>query len=261
MVFKDTSTKQGLVEDAVYHIFGNSDDHTAEYPLADMARHANRWLDKVFAWITRSDKKWEWDDTNQTDLPIANIDLVSNQQDYGITAAEFLRIRKIDILESNGSSRPLRLFTLEDLRGRADAEFQKTAGTPLYGRIQASSLFLYPKPNYSSTNGIRIFYQRNMTYFVAGDTTKKPGFAEPFHRIISLGMAYEYERTNGLKDKRDEAVKEIGEMKTELIDFYTLRRDTKNTMRPMREDYGQINLARGQGRGGRVNHPDQFNIF
>ena len=237
MQFYDSSGKSGIVDDIFYLIFGDSGDHTADYPLVDIARSVNRWYDKCVSIILQSDDRWEWDDTNKTDLPIARLSLVSGQQDYGVSAATYLKIRKVDIKDANGNSLPLESINLDQLRGRADADFLNTAGTPRYYRLQGNSMFLYPKPNYSRTAsstdwGIRIFHQRNVSYFVSTDTTKIPGFAEMFHRILSLGGAYDYAIAKGLLNAA--ALRgEIEVMKKSLQEFYSSRnKDTKVRIKP-----------------------------
>lgn len=262
MQLNDTSTKQGLYQDACYELFGDSDDHTSEYPLADFVRHINRWYDMVVTKILQSDSRWEWDDTNKTDLPIANISLVSGQQDYGITSATFLKVSRVDCKDANGNSLNLIQFNHNQLRGIGLNSFENTPGTPKHYRKQASSVFLYPAPNYNYTNGLRIFYQRNVDYFVAADTTKVPGFAEPFHRILSLGAAYEYARVNGLMTKATMLMNQIGTkvitrvgtekmtgMLGDLEEFYSSRNADKISMSVNKEDYGQISLGSSPSQG------------
>ena len=88
MVFSDSSTKQGLVEEIDFLLGTDATD----YPTAQKTRNINRWFDRVISLILQADAKWEWDDTNYTDLPIATASLVANQQDYSISGTEFLKI-------------------------------------------------------------------------------------------------------------------------------------------------------------------------
>lgn len=263
MVFSDTSGRTGIVEDTSWLIFGDSEDHISEYPLKDVARNVNRWYDRTVSLILQSDSRWTFDDNNKTDLPIGNVSLVSGQQDYTVSAATFLKIIRIDARDSSGNNVPLQPFTLDQLRGQADADFQSTAGVPQYYRLQGNSVFLYPKPNYSRTAttldwGLRIFYQRNVDYFVYTDTTKVPGFVETFHRLLSLGAAYEYALTNTIKDKLSFLNDEITKMQNDLIDFYSKRNeDDKPALRLRKNDYGEMALRDGMA-GGQDNNPLRF---
>jgi hypothetical protein len=243
MKFYSSSDRAGIVDDIFFLVFGDSSDHSSDYSLADITRNVNRWYDRVVTKILQADNRLEWDDTNKTDLPIARINLVANQQDYGVTAATFLKLHKVDAYDANGNPIPLKQITLDDLRGIADADFESTAGTPRYYRLQGSSIFLYPKPSYSYTQGLRIFYQRNVDYFASTDTTKTPGFAEPFHRILSLGAAYDYAMITGMRDKIQMFRNEIQIIQQDLIDFYSSRNEDKISLSVEHEDYGQSALT------------------
>ena len=259
MVFSNTTTRAGIVEDTSWLIFGDSENHTAEYPLTDVARNVNRHYDIAVSDILRADSRFEWDDNNKTDLPIGRISLVANQQDYGIDGATFLSISKIDIIDANGNWLPLKQINLQQLRSVADAAFESTAGTPKYFRLQANSLFLYPKPNYSYTNGIRIFYQRNVDYFVSTDTTKVPGFAEPYHRLLSIGAALEYALTNNMQQKIRILTDMHEKMRAGMISFYERRNTSdKVSLAVQREDYGEAALGSMQTGGNPFNHTDRF---
>lgn len=269
MQFSDSTNKTGIVEDTSFLLFGDSGDHSADYPLNDVARNANRWYDKVVSKILQVDTRWKFDDANQTDLPIADIDLVANQQDYGVATSTFLKISRIDIKDANGIGINLLPFDRSMLRGVAMAEFLKSAGTPKYYDILASSVFMYPKPSYSLTAGMRIFYQRNVLYFVGTDTTKVPGFATNFHRILSLGAAYEYAFVNGMSDKMKmidlelygDARKQKPGLFDELQEFYARRdEDLKLSMQASKTDYGEIALGQNSSSryGNNTNNPKGF---
>jgi|TARA_R100001530_G_scaffold1410_1_gene2544 hypothetical protein len=243
MVFYDSVNKTGIVSDVFFLLFGTSDDRTADYPLVDIARNVNRHYDNVVTKILRADKRWEWDDTNKTDLPIAGIDLVASQEGYGVTAATFLKIKRIDAKDQDGNAIPLRPFDLDQIPHIGDNEFLNTAGTPRYYRIQGSSVFLYPKPSYASTGGLRVFYQRNVTYFTASSTDTVPGFAENFHRLLSLGAAYDYAIANGLNVKAATFQGMMNELFAEMIEFYAQRLNQKESFSTRKQDYGQIAMT------------------
>lgn len=267
MQFSDTINKTGLVEDCSFVLFGDSGDHTADYPLADLARNINNWYDKVVTAIFKADSMWEWDDSNATDLPIANIDLANGQQDYGVSGLTFLKITRVDVKDSNGNGINLLPVYPGMLRGIALSEYYKVAGIPKVYYPKASSLFLYPAPNYNYTKGLRIFYQRNVSYFVATDTTKVPGFAATYHRILSLGGAYEYALVNGMDDKMALINRELyGDGRTkvglfdELINFYSARNvDQKRSLHLQKSDYGELTLGQGSGnRQSNLQNPKGF---
>src|SRR3990167_7720200 len=98
MVLSVSSGKYGILQRATLLVFGDSTDHTTDYPLADMVSSANVWLQEVTKWIWLTVGTWEFDDSNQTDLPIATTTLVASQQDYSLatTVSELLRVEVKD---------------------------------------------------------------------------------------------------------------------------------------------------------------------
>lgn len=248
MQFYDSTNKTGIVNDAYFLIFGDSGDHTADYPLADVARNVNRWSDKVVTKILQSDKNLEWDDANKTDLPIANINIASGQNDYGVNGSTYLKISRVEIRDASGNPILLKRFSLDDANGRAFWDMQAESGTPSAYMVRGNSLFFDRTPNYSYTAGLRVFYQRNVDYFTAADTTKTPGFAENYHRILSLGAAYDYAVMAGMSEKAATFRNEINAMEADLMNFYAYRNPTKLTMKPRRDDYGQSALSGGSSR-------------
>lgn len=250
MQYQSETNNLDLVSDIDY--WAGTDDNS--YPIKAKTRNANFALDKAVALIMKSDQKWEWDDTNNTDLPIATTSLVANQEDYSL-AITHLEIRKIRAKDSNGnwtSPEPV------DRRDLTDSELNATAATPTrYFKI-GNSVFLNPKPSYASSGGLEIQFQRTASYFAYTDTTKTPGFASQFHRLISLYAARDYCAVNSINNRLKVIDNEIQKMEADVIDFYSVRnRDEKQSLRTQKSDYGEIALGT-QGRS--VYNQDGFNF-
>ena len=236
MQFSDTSLKQGIVEDIDFMC----DTDATRYTLAQKTRNINRWYDKAVSIILDSDGRWQFDDTNATDLPIATTNLVSAQQDYSIDTT-FLRILRVEVLDQNGVWNKLQPIDQADIYAQGMAEFLKTAGMPRYYDVQGQSIFLYPKPDngisVTLTAGLKVYFQRNVSYFVAGDTTKVPGFASLFHRFLSLGAARDWcvkKQLPQLKDIQSDLVV----MEADMRNFFALRnKDEKIQLRPKLRSY------------------------
>ncbi len=203
MVFNDTVTSQGLVQDTYFEASANS----SAYPIADLTRNANNALDNVVTLILGEDSRWQFDSTNATDLPIGVTDLVSGQIDYSFDA-EFLVIKSIECKDSGGNWQKLIPIDNYD-EDVALSAFETTDGSPKYYDKMGESILLYPAPSFNSPGGLKAYFQRNIEYFVAGDTTKKPGFAEHLHKYISLYCAYVYAcakelpKQNSLRNRLD----------------------------------------------------------
>lgn len=235
MQFSDTTTKQGIIQDCESILFGDNYGQISgdSNLLATFVRNSNRALDKATTLIFDADGRWQWDDTNNTDYPIATTNLVAGQQDYRFNVSH-LRIHEVQV--KSGDSW-IKLVSLDprDYRRPLDEIFG--SGTPTHYDKLADALFLYPNPNYDLSDGLKVFFQREASYFTASDTTKEPGFAKNFHRFISLWACYDYAFAKQLpitKVLRDE----IQVMTTELQDFYSTRsKDEHITLKVRRGNF------------------------
>lgn len=187
MQFSDSTGKSGIVEEIDFLI--GSDNNT--YPLTEKTRNCNRAMDKITARIFNADGVWEWDDSNQTDLPIATTSLVNGQYDYSF-AITHLKITRVLAQDSTGKWITLEPFDITQDKAQAYLIASNNNGAPLWYDKTANSIFLSPTPDYDATGGLKIYFQRPSTYFATTDTTKTPGFPAIFHRYISLSAAYDY---------------------------------------------------------------------
>jgi len=187
--------------------------------------------------ILQADNRWQWDDTNYTDLPIATASL-ADQQDYSISGAGFLRILKVECKNSAGDWIALKQIDINQLKGTAMTEYRETAGTPAEFDLIGESIFLYPKPSYVSSGGLKVYFQRVPDYFTADDTTQEPGFAAPFHRLLSYGAALDYAIAKEMQGKIPFLQNEINKLEIGVIEFYSTRnRDFKQRITLEKEDY------------------------
>lgn len=248
MQVSDTSTLQGLIQDITFLTGQN----TTEYTNKDRVRNMNRWYMNVVSWIFRASGFWEFDDDGKTDQPSLKATLVNGQQDYtlptsatttpytlqgGVTGGAILKIQTVQVLDVGGVWRKLKQIDLTEI-GVAQEEFEKTDGLPWGYDIRGGSIFLYPAPAtgfVTMASGLELFIAREPYVLKDDDTTREPGFAEQFHRILSLGAAYDWALAKG-GENAAALRREIEELKIELINFYGDRnRDKKpRLMRRMR---------------------------
>lgn len=223
MVFSDTSTKLGLIQDCEQLIFGNYADISGNSGrLYDFTARLNRAYDKLATKIMSVDGRWQFDDTNYTDLPIGKTNLVSGQQDYTLDV-EFLDIEKVIFLDSSGNKIIAHPMDINDPIAHGYlTSLSTTVGVPAYYDKFGGTLMLYPIPDYNSTNGLIVHYRRKPSYFAYTDTTKAVGVPAVFHRYLSLEASLDYAVSKQLTLKNDLAVqvKEMGEM---IEDFYSKR--------------------------------------
>ena len=232
MQFNDVTNKQGIVQ----HIDFLLGTTNSSYPIADKTRNANITYDDVAYMIMTADGSWQYDDDNQTDLPIGTTDLVAGQNNYNIPAVDFLEIVRVEVCDANGNWHQLDPFDYNDNNGHAMTYVDPSGGgMPRYYNKVGSSLILYATPNFSVTGGLRVYYKRNVLLFEEDDTTKEPGFNRQFHVLIAIGAAMPYCIPNGLEKKLVSLKKDWAEISAKLIKFYSWRgKDKKINIRPAR---------------------------
>lgn len=228
--FSRTSDNSGLIQDCEFTLFG--DNGFGEITnnvnrLQAFTNLINRALDKVTNLIMSCDGRWQYDSTNYTDLPIGRTDLIDGQQVYELSATH-LKVLRVEILDAQNKWVKIEPLDINDVEDFGLLEFQDTPATPRYYDIQGQSIFLYPKPQSgfvtlgSSTGGLKIYFQRGSSYFVTTDTTKEPGFASTFHRLVSRWACYDYALSRQLPIANS-LRNEITILEQELQDHYNSR--------------------------------------
>jgi hypothetical protein len=169
---------------------------SASYPDATMLRRINQAYEDVIAKLICYDGIWQFDDSNFTNLPIGQADLAASQRDFGFSGA-FLKVIGVSVLGKSGDWEKLKPIDQGEM-GVDPEEFYKGDGMPEYYDKNGSSVYLYPKPSadyVTLTQGLKVYFQRTADIFTAAQVTtgtKEPGFASPFHYILSYKAAIPY---------------------------------------------------------------------
>ncbi len=226
MVYNDTSTKQGILQEIESLVFSSdygkiTSDTTR---LQTFTRYCNQALDKVTTKVLQSDNTWEFDDSSATDLPIGVTDLLPNQQDYSL-AVTHLKILGVSIKDQSGLWIKLEQISPDDMGNQDRSEFMKIAGSPIFYDVIGNSVFLYPKPasaNVTLSGGLKVYFQRQLAYFTTSDTTKIAGFPAIFHRLIVLWASYFYCQAGSIS-KISQIAQEIQVLEREMEQYYSKR--------------------------------------
>lgn len=227
--FSDTTNKNGLIQLCeTYTGLGDTGISGDSVLLKKFTSFINTWYGTVVSDILDADGRWQFDDTNHTKEPVATFDLVNGTAKYNFTLDEqsnqILRLAYITVKDSTGNWLDLTPIDLSEFQdGISYDEFMKTSGTPKFFDVSDGvGIKLFPAPNYSSVAGGKVYFQREPSYFVSTDTTKKPGFAGPFHIILAMGASHDY---NLSKSKANTAAlrQEIELRRQELRNFYSRR--------------------------------------
>lgn len=184
----------------------NVKSNSDSYPIAEKVIDINLAMDKALSLIFQASGKWQFDDSNHTDYPIITTNLIANQRDYTFTTDGsgnlILDIYKV-MIKNPTSGYYEEIYPVDQQSDEYTQGFwsgQNTTGTPSRYDKTANGIFLDCIPSYNSTDGVKIFINRESTYFLTSDTTKKPGFAGLFHEYIALRPSYQYAYRNTLNN-------------------------------------------------------------
>lgn len=228
------TAKPSIFEDIDFLVGTNS----VSYPPEDKLRVVNKINYDVTSDILRYQSNWEFDDTNNTDFPIATRNLVASQRDYSLPPT-MVKLLRVEVKDVNGNFRRVHQFDETQVE-QALTEFNKTDGLPVYYREIGNSIELYPAPDTSTTTltaGLKCYYQRVITDFTTSDAAVEPGFASQFHPILSYGAAYEYAFINQ-KPIAAQLKLKLDELRTELREYYSSRnREVRTTLKIKQRNY------------------------
>lgn len=237
MNFNETTNRSGIIQQierltdlGVGYISGNSD------LLKDFTVYTNIVNNELVTIIHKNSGAWQYDDSGNTDLPIATTDLVSGTYRYGIPSTA-LTIKRAEIKDRNGAWIKLKPLTIEkEYLALGDLETQ--SGVPTHYMLYNDTIQLYPKPDYASSDGLKVYYDRTSVNFASTDTTKTPGILSNFHYLYPLGVAIQW-----LKIKQPQSpsltvyMADYEKGKEELADSYASRwKDNTPTLITKKEE-------------------------
>ena len=201
--FSDTTNKNGLIENIESlcnlgdgGISGNS------ILLKKITGFVNQANQDVAVALMQADKRWQYDDFNNTDLPRAAATLVAGQRDYTLPAASssgnastLLGIVKVVVLDANSTPQE-RVLRLTD-RDEAFLNNQyASSGLPSVYKLVGNSIKVWPAAdagvNVTLASGLIIYFKRTPTAFTSSSTTTQPGFMSSFHDILEYAVAGKY---------------------------------------------------------------------
>jgi len=223
IVFSNSTDKTGIVEQARALMRVDS----FQWPTENIVNSCNNYLDTVTGYAIGADRRFQFDSSNHSKLPIGTTNLVINQAEYSFLTDEqgnkILNLIRIDILDASGLYRQLIPIDQANLNGVALDEWNKTAGLPLYyDKIADNIIKLYPKPIASVTAGLKFYFQRTPYYYVAADTTRETGMPPLLDRGFVIASAYDGALTLGLANLQPLSI-EFQKEQEKMIDYFENR--------------------------------------
>jgi len=191
------------------------------YPVADKIRNINVAYNDVARLVWQSAGGWQFDDSNATTLPVARTSLVHNQQDYSLPT-DAQKLEEVVVKDSSGQWHKLKHFDIHDTT-IAPEEYMDSAGLPVYYDTIGRSIMLYPTPSSAhctTTSGLGVYVSRNVTEFATTASSETPGFAIPFHRILSYAVALDFGQDNV---QRQLWAMQKDRLERGLVEFYAKR--------------------------------------
>lgn len=249
MQFLSTSTKDGMIN-LCEDYCGFNDGDISGYPtqLSKFTGYINRALDDAWSVILQATGKWHMDDSNFTDYPIIQTSLASGQRDYPFVADGsgniILEVYRVMVADPSGTFHeiyPVDQFQTTAKTGNlenTDAMINglNASGTPTRYSKTGNGIFLDVIPNYSLSGGLKVFIDREASYFASSDTTKKPGFAGIYHQYLPLWASEFYAGIKSLANlKKLNADK--AQMRRDIENYYAKRdKDTPKRLVPNTEN-------------------------
>lgn len=242
LAFNDTSTYRGIIQMLEKECgFKRGDISGDTNRLKEFTADINLALDDFIALALQSSGTWQYDDSNHTDYPIITTNLVSGQRDYSFTTDEagnlILDIQKVLVANAAGVFSEV---TPKDAQSEGSTsgywDGQNATGTPTTYDKTANGIFLDPIPNYNETGGLKVYINREGSYFTSGDTTKKPGVPGLFHSYFFLKPARNYARIHSRKNL---AVldADVQRMEMSIKEYFGLReKDVRRRMTAATQD-------------------------
>ena len=202
MLWNDTSNLTGVVQEGERRLLlgvGGISGNTTK--LKEFMARCGQAIDRFYTIAFKYDQLWNFDDRNQTDLPIASTNVITSQQDYQF-ASELLGVTQVFCKDSSGTFQELEE---QDDRNDPEAYLRKQAtGTPTHYELVGNSILLSPIPNYNSTLGLKVTFKRNgvkPAHDVASDVS--PGIPSLFHPFLANYASLQTAIDKQMDNRRD----------------------------------------------------------
>jgi hypothetical protein len=196
MKFSSPIDKNGLAEE----ILRLCNCTNTVYSNYAMVAHLNDALDRYWFLATQAAEKGSFDDSNIASIPVETQSLVSGTNSYKMTSFtnEVLQILRLSILDDNALELDLAREEFDDIEDFNELYSTDSAdqGVPQYWTKKGDYIYIRPCPNYSETNGLRAYVNREMSKFTWTPftvTIASPGvFSATAHGLSGLdGLIFE----------------------------------------------------------------------
>ena len=222
MVYNDVTNLSGVIQEVERLTdlgFGYISGDTSR--MKEFTSMINQDSRRILSLIMNATSNWQYDDSNNTNLPSGTTDLLLGQSKY-LLHPEALTVQRIEVAK-DGQWSKLKPITKEMVNQGLD-EFMSSNGTPSYYRLVNNTIELYPAPDYNENNALKVYFDRDVVDFITSDTTKTPGFASHLHQLLPLKTAIRWLKTKQPTSPSLSAyLLDEQRIEAELVKFYATR--------------------------------------
>lgn len=202
MVWNDTTAGQGLVQDMEDICGLGTTGITGNTTLfKQFTRWANRWAKLGATIALNAMDDWDFDDPAYTNYPSGTYPGTTNRDYVLDSTLKLLKIKLVGISYDGTNYQKARPVDTNDpiystiVREDTNVDTLVSSINPLFDP-RANAIDIYPKFTAAQVAaGAKVyieFYREPKEFATTGTDTQEPGFASPFHQIISKGASYEY---------------------------------------------------------------------
>lgn len=195
------------------------------YYTSIKSRNINIAYADVARLIWESDGTWAFDDANNTDTPVAHRTIANASASYLIPTTA-LRVKQVEVKNADGDWFVMKPITLDEIQISPE-EYLTGTGMPLYYQLEGNEIRLFPSPGTGYTtmsSGMKVRLSRDVTPLGVSATSTVPGFANPFHRILSYAAAIDFIQDN---QQRQFLAIQKDRLEKGLTRFYSKRNEDK----------------------------------
>jgi hypothetical protein len=205
---------------------------SASYSDTNKVRNMNIAYHDVARTIWESDGTWAFDDANNGGTTPVAYRTIANASATYLIPTTALRIEGVEIKNANGDWTKLTPINYQELYVSPE-EYLTGTGLPLKYMLEGNEIRLFPAPGTGYTtmsSGLAVRLNRAVTEFATTATTAEPGFAVPFHRILSYAAAIDFTQDDR---QREFLVAQKARLEKGLVRFYSNRWDEgKSILKP-----------------------------
>jgi hypothetical protein len=174
---------------------------SGSYSDADKMRNMQVAYQGVATLIWESDPTYSFDDRNNTGSSKAYRTIANASASYLIPTTA-LRVRGVEIKDSQGNWSKLSPITYEDMV-LSPEEYLRGTGLPIKYMLEGAEIRLLPAPGTGFTtmaSGMAVILSRDVSAVSPTATSTSPGFAAPYHRILSYAASIDFVQDKSHRD-------------------------------------------------------------